>query len=686
MKKEQSKFLITAALPYTNGGIHIGHLAGVYVPSDIFARYQRLKGKDVAFICGSDEHGVPINIKAQQEGVSPQDIVDKYHNLIKKSFESFGISFDIYSRTTSPTHHKRAQDIFKTLLDKKYFEEKEIEQFYDESAKQFLADRYILGTCPKCKNPEAYGDQCEKCGSQMSPQELINPKSSLTKKPLQLKKTKHWYMPLQKNEDWLKKWLLVDKKKVLKSNVYGQCSSWLNEGLQPRAVTRDLDWGVKIPIPNYDSKVMYVWFDAPIGYISFTEEWANKNGKKWEDYWKNENCKIVHFIGKDNIVFHCVMFPIILKEEGSFTLPENIPANEFLNLEGRKLSTSKNWAVWLEEYLVDFPDMQDSLRYALIMNSPETKDSDFTWSDFSTRHQSELIGILGNFAQRVVILTQKHYQGEVPEVDTNNDDLEEINKQISIHTQELEGFMESYRFRDSCTSAMKITRLGNKYLSDNEPWKIYESNPEKTKEIIYNSLQILAKISIVLKPFLPFTAQKISKIINKDFAWKDINSPVLLKSGDKINNIKHLFSPIDKQKIEAQIDRLKKIEPILEESMDNTNSITPISEKESNFGEFQNLDVRVVKIAHVEKVKSSKKLLLFKVDTGLGEKSILSGVAQYYSPEELIGKKVLAILNFPPRPMVGLMSEGMILSTESSDGKLQLLFVEDSTPIGNKLV
>ena len=663
--KEYKRTLVTTALPYANGPVHIGHLAGVYLPADIYVRYLRLKNREVLFIGGSDEHGVPITIAAKKEGISPQDVVDKFHNLIKKSFEDFGILFDVYSRTTSKTHYQTASDFFKKLYENGKFIEKTSEQYYDEDTKQFLADRYITGTCPHCKNPNAYGDQCEACGTSLSPLDLIEPKSAISGSIPVLRETKHWYLPLNEYEKWLKEWIL-DGHKEWKPNVYGQCKSWLDMGLQPRAVSRDLDWGIPLPIPNADGKVLYVWFDAPIGYISNTKELRPND---WEMWWKNEDTKLLHFIGKDNIVFHCIVFPAMLKAEGSYILPENVPANEFLNLEGNKISTSKNWAVWLHEYLIDFPEKQDVLRYVLTANAPETKDNDFTWKDFQARNNSELVAIYGNFVNRVLVLTQKYFDGKVPDFCELNEYDKAVLQEFSDVKKSIEDFLDNYKFREAQKEAMNLARIGNKYLAETEAWKQEDKNRVAT--IIYFALQIAANLSIAFEPFLPFSSQKLRKILNIDaFSWEDLGKIDLLEKNAKLNNIELLFEKIEDEKIEQQIQKL-----LATKKQNEIDGFQPKEIKQIvDFEDFAKIDIRVGKVLECAKVPKADKLLQFKIADGNGERTILSGIAQSYpNPEELVGKQVCFIANFAPRKLRGIESEGMILSAENSDGKLVLI-------------
>ncbi|MFT5627706.1 MAG: methionyl-tRNA synthetase [Glaciecola sp.] len=675
------RYTITAALPYTNGPIHIGHLAGVYVPADIYARYKRLTGNDVAFICGSDEHGVPITIKAKIEGVTPQDIVDKYHANIKKSFEDFGITFDNYSRTSAKIHHDTAQEFFKTLNDKGEFIEEVTEQLYDAEANQFLADRFVTGTCPKCGNEEAYGDQCENCGSSLNATDLINPKSAITGNVPTLKETKHWFLPLDKHEDFLKEWILKGHKKDWKPNVYGQVKSWIDDGLRPRAVTRDLDWGIPVPAPGGEGKVLYVWFDAPIGYISSTKEWAAREGKDWEPYWKDKDTKLVHFIGKDNIVFHCIIFPAMLKAEGSYILPDNVPANEFLNLEGKKLSTSKNWAVWLPDYLEDFPNMQDVLRYALTANAPESKDNDFTWKDFQARNNNELVAIFGNFINRVVVLTNKYYEGVVPEASEFSNIDNETLAAIKAYPAVIESSIERYRFREASQELMSLARLGNKYLADEEPWKLIKTDEVRTKTILFVALQISSALATLCEPFLPFTSTKLKGVLNVDEnSWSDISTKIrLLPSGHQIGKGELLFSKIEDKTIEEQ---LEKLEASKRENEAAKKTIEPQKDI-ITFEDFTKLDMRVGTILEAEKMPKTKKLLILKVDTGIDVRTIVSGIAESFTPEDVIGKQVAVLVNLAPRALRGVESEGMILMTETPEGKL--VFVNPDTAVANGL-
>ncbi len=667
MAKQFKRTLITSALPYANGPIHIGHMAGVYIPADIYARYLRLKGEEVIFIGGSDEHGVPITIRARREGVTPQDIVDRYHSLIKKSFEDFGIAFDIYSRTTSEIHRQTTTEFFRTLYDKGEFIEQESEQFYDPEAEQFLADRYITGTCPHCGNPNAYGDQCESCGTSLSPTELIHPKSALSGSTPIMRKTKHWYLPLDKHEEWLRKWILEDHTEW-KSNVYGQCKSWLDLGLQPRAVSRDLDWGIPVPVKGAEGKVLYVWFDAPIGYISNTRELLPDT---WEKWWKDPETKLIHFIGKDNIVFHCIVFPAMLKAEGSFILPENVPANEFLNLEGDKISTSRNWAVWLHEYLQDFPGKQDVLRYVLTVNAPETKDNDFTWRDFQARNNNELVAIFGNFINRTLTLTHKHFEGQVPARGELTDYDRQTLEDIAGIKERVEGHLDRFHFRDAVKEAMNLARAGNKYLADTEPWKTIKTDRERTATILNLSLQISANLAIVFEPFLPFSAKKLSHLLNKEgLSWSQLGDFDLLSDGHELRKPELLFEKIEDEAIERQIQKLLDTKKTNEE---HQHTATPVKEN-IPFDVFEKIDIRVGTVLECEKVPKADKLLRFLLDDGLQKRTILSGISKWYpQPQELVGKQVCFIANLEPRKLRGMLSEGMILSAENADGSLSLI-------------
>jgi len=665
--KQFKRTLVTSALPYANGPVHIGHLAGVYVPADIYVRYLRLKGEEVIFIGGSDEHGVPITIQAKKEGVSPQEIVDRYHFLIKKSFEDFGISFDIYSRTTSKIHHELASEIFKTINDKGGFIEKTSEQYYDEEAGQFLADRYIVGKCPHCGNENAYGDQCEACGSSLNPTDLINPRSAITGNIPVLRETKHWYLPLDQHEEWLRHWILEEHKEW-KPNVYGQCKSWLDMGLQPRAVSRDLDWGIPVPLEGAEGKVLYVWFDAPIGYISNTKELLPDS---WEKWWKNEDTRLIHFIGKDNIVFHCIIFPTILKLEGTYILPDNVPANEFLNLEGDKISTSRNWAVWLNEYLEDFPDKQDTLRYVLTANAPETKDNDFTWKDFQARNNNELVAIYGNFVNRTLVLTQNYFGGKVPvRNELHEIDLQTINE-LSEIKRNVEKLLDIFKFRDAQKEAMNLARLGNKYLADTEPWKVAKTNKDRVATVLNISLQIAANLSIVFEPFLPFTSAKLRDLLNLEtFSWDSLGSIELLKPQHQLKKPELLFEKIDDAAIEYQVQKLLNTKKKNELSSFKAKAV----KSNISYEDFEKLDIRIGTVLACQKVPKADKLLQFKIDDGLGGRTIVSGIAQYYpEPEKLIGQQVCFIANLEPRKLKGIVSEGMLLSAEDADGSISLI-------------
>ncbi len=671
--KDFKRYTVTSALPYANGPVHVGHLAGVYVPADIYVRYLRLKKQDVIFIGGSDEHGVPITLKARKEGVSPQQIVDRYHNIIKKSFEDFGISFDIYSRTSNKTHHETASEFFTTLYEKGEFIEKTSMQFYDEAENQFLADRYITGTCPKCGAEDAYGDQCEKCGSTLSAEELINPRSAISGNMPVLKETKHWFLPLDKYEDELRQWILEEHKEW-KPNVYGQCKSWLDSGLFPRAVTRDLDWGVPVPLEEAKNKVLYVWFDAPIGYISATKELT----PEWEKYWKDKDSKLVHFIGKDNIVFHCIIFPSMLRHEGSYILPENVPANEFLNLEGDKISTSRNWAVWLHEYLEEFPGKQDVLRYVLCANAPETKDNDFTWKDFQTRNNSELVAIMGNFINRALVLTQKYFDGIVPQPGADTDYEKEIRSEISRIKTNIEKNIENYKFREALKDAMSISRLGNKYLADTEPWKLIKTDEERVKTILYYSLQLCALSAVLTEPFLPFSTKKLLSMMNLEKPeWEKTENFDLIPAGHKLNQATLLFEIIEDDAIEFQIQKLLK-----SKEKNELDKITVIPQKESiTYDDFVKQDIRTATILEAEKVPKADKLLKLLVDTGIDKRVIVSGIAQYYKPEDIIGKQICVLVNLAPRTLRGIESNGMVLMASDKDGKL--LFVSPESTCTN---
>ena len=675
---------VTSALPYANGPVHIGHLAGVYVPADIYVRYLRLKGEDVIFIGGSDEHGVPVTIRAKKEGVTPQDVVDRYHKIIKDSFKEFGISFDIYSRTTSKIHHKLASDFFRKLYDKGEFVEKTSEQYYDEEAKTFLADRYIVGECPKCHAQGAYGDQCEACGSALSPEELINPVSKLSGAKPVMRSTKHWYLPLDKHEGWLRKWILEDHKEW-RPNVYGQCKSWLDGGLQPRAVSRDLEWGIPVPVEGAEGKVLYVWFDAPIGYISNTKELCDAQPEKfgnWEKWWKDEDTRLVHFIGKDNIVFHCIVFPAMLKAEGSYILPDNVPSNEFLNLEGDKISTSRNWAVWLNEYLEDFPGKQDTLRYVLTANAPETKDNDFTWKDFQTRNNSELVAIYGNFVNRALVLTQKYFDGKVPALGEVTDYDKAMIAEFVDVKKRLEDLLDNFKFRDAQKEAMNLARIGNKYLAETEPWKLAKTDMARTATILHLSLQIAANLAIAFEPFLPFSSEKLRNMLNmKEFAWGDLGRTDLLAEGQELGKVELLFVKIEDAEVDAQVKKLqdkKKENELANWSPDAVAS-------ECTIDDFAKLDIRCGTILECTKVPKADKLLQFKIDDGMGGRTIVSGIAKYYKPEDLVGMQVCFIANFPVRKLKGVESQGMILSSLNSDGSLSVVSPSKKVANGAKV-
>ncbi len=664
--KSFKRYMVTSALPYANGPVHIGHLAGVYVPSDIYVRYLRLRGEDVKWVCGSDEHGVPITLKARQEGVTPQDIVDKYHGIIKDAFARLGISFDIYSRTTSPTHHKTASDFFRKLYDNGKFEEQVTLQYYDEEAKQFLADRYIMGTCPHCQNERAYGDQCEKCGSTLSPNDLINPRSTITGSTPMKRETKHWYLPLNQYENFLREWILEGHKEW-KANVYGQCKSWLDLGLQPRAVSRDLDWGIPVPVEGAEGKVLYVWFDAPIGYISATKELT----PDWEKYWRDKDTKLVHFIGKDNIVFHCIVFPAMLKAHGDYILPENVPGNEFLNLENDKISTSRNWAVWLHEYLDEFPGKEDVLRYVLCANAPETKDNDFTWKDFQARNNNELVAVLGNFVNRALVLTEKYFEGAVPACGVLNDYDKETLGELPKIKAAIEENIENYRFREALKEAMNIARLGNKYLADTEPWKVWKTDPDRVATILNVSLQITANVAIAIEPFMPFTAAKMLKMLAAEkFGWDAIGRADLMAAGHKLEKPELLFEKIEDAMIEAQLEKLQRTK-----SANQAKEAAKIEpQKESvTFDDFSRMDIRVAKVIAAEKVAKTKKLLKLTVDTGIDKRTIVSGIAEFFTPEEMVGKQVVVLVNLQPRDLKGIESQGMVLMAEAADGTLSLI-------------
>ena len=671
--------MITAALPYANGPVHIGHLAGVYIPADVYARFQRNTGQEVAFICGSDEHGIPITIRAKKEGITPQDVVDKYHEIIKKSFVDLGISFDEYSRTTSKKHYEVSQEFFLNLYNKGKFEEEISEQFFDEQAGEFLADRYIVGTCPKCSNENAYGDQCEKCGSTLSPTELINPKSMLSGNTPVLKETKNWYLPLNEYENFLNEWIIKGHQDDWKPNVYGQVKSWLNDGLKPRAMTRDLNWGVPVPLPNAEGKVLYVWFDAPIGYISFTQEWAEKNGKNWKDFWQNEETDLIHFIGKDNIVFHCIIFPSMMKAHGDYIMPKNVPAFEFLNLENDKISTSRNWAVWAHEYVEDFPDQQDALRYALLSSAPETKDNNFTWKDFQTKNNSELVGIFGNFINRVTVLTQKYYNGIVPQPN----EFEQVDKDLYHEMQQIPEKigknLDEFRFRDALTEMMNLARLGNKYLADEEPWKVIKDNPERVKTQMFCALQVAGALAYLCEPFLPFTSQKMKSGLNLgNKNWYEVLNTPPIPTGHQINEMPLLFSKIEDDVIETQIKKLENTKINNQKTNPNAN---PMKEQIS-FDDFTKIDLRTATILEAEKVEKADKLLKLKVDTGVDVRTVVSGIAESFSPEEIIGKQVMILLNLAPRKIRGIESQGMLLLTTKPDGKLSFVTPDEKVENG----
>lgn len=678
MEKNFKRTTVTSALPYANGPVHIGHLAGVYVPSDIYARYLRLKKEEVLFIGGSDEHGVPITIRAKKEGVTPQDVVDRYHSLIKKSFKEFGITFDIYSRTSSQTHHELASDFFKKLYDKGEFIERTSEQYYDEEAHQFLADRYITGECPHCHSEGAYGDQCEKCGTSLSPTDLIHPKSAISGSLPVMRETKHWYLPLDKHENWLRQWILEEHKEW-RPNVYGQCKSWIDMGLQPRAVSRDLDWGIPVPVEGADGKVLYVWFDAPIGYISNTKELLPDT---WETWWKDPETRLVHFIGKDNIVFHCIVFPAMLKAEGSYILPDNVPSNEFLNLEGDKISTSRNWAVWLHEYLEDFPGKQDVLRYVLTANAPETKDNDFTWKDFQARNNNELVAVYGNFVNRALVLTQKYFDCMVPVAGELTEYDKETLKEFANVKVEVEKLLNVFKFRDAQKEAMNLARIGNKYLADTEPWKLAKTDMERVGTILHISLQLVANLAIAFEPFLPFSSQALRKMLNMEsFDWAELGRNDLLAAGHRLNQPELLFEKIEDVTIEAQVQKLLDTKKANEEA---NYKAKPIREN-IEFDDFTKLDIRVGTVLECAKVPKADKLLQFKIDDGLETRTIVSGIAQHYQPEELVGKQVCFIANLAPRKLKGIVSEGMILSAENNDGTLAVVMPQREVKPGSEV-
>ena len=668
--KHFKRYTVTTALPYANGPVHIGHLAGVYIPADTYVRYLRMKGEEVLFVGGSDEHGVPITIKAEKEGCTPQDIVDRYHNIIKDSFEKLGISYDIYSRTSSKTHHETAAAFFKKLYEEGKFIERESEQFFDPERNKFLSDRYIIGTCPKCGNDHAYGDQCEKCGSSMSPDELINPHSALSGAQLVKKATKHWYLPLDQYEQWLREWI-IEGHKEWKPNVYGQVKSWLDNGLQPRAVTRDLDWGVPVPIEEADGKVLYVWFDAPIGYISNTIEHCAENGTDWKKWWKDEETKLVHFIGKDNIVFHCIIFPCMLKAYGDYIVPENVPANEFLNLENDKISTSRNWAVWLHEYLEEFPGKQDVLRYVLTANAPETKDNNFTWKDYQDRNNNELLAIFGNFVNRTLVLTHKYFEGKVPAMVNLNEKDEAAIEEMNQYPDKIANLLDNYKFREGLSELMNLARLGNRYLTENEPWKQFKTDPERVKTVLAVSLQIVAKLAILSEPFLPFSAKKLQSMIGLEVSgWNQAKETILLNENATIGEVELLFTKVEDETVAAQVNKLEETKKQNELNAWAPNPIKP----NTNIDEFGKMDIRVGTVLECVKVPKADKLLQFLIDDGMNKRTIVSGIAKYYpNPEELVGKQVCFIANFEPRKLKGIVSEGMILSAEDKDGRLVVM-------------
>lgn len=680
--KEFKRYTITSALPYANGPIHIGHLAGVYIPADIYARYLRSTGNDVLFIGGSDEHGVPITIKAKKEGITPQDVVDKYHGIIKQSFEDLGVSFDVYSRTSAPIHHKTASDFFKKLFEDGKFIEKTAEQYYDPEAHQFLADRYITGTCPHCSYEKAYGDQCESCGTSLSATDLIHPKSALTGNIPELKETKHWYLPLNEYEDWISEWILKGHKKDWRPTVYGQVKSWIDQGLHPRAVTRDLDWGVKVPVEGADGKVLYVWFDAPIGYISASREWSEKTGKDWKPYWKEDDSKLVHFIGKDNIVFHCIIFPAMLKAEGSYIVPENVPANEFLNLENDKISTSRNWAVWLHEYLKDFPGKQDVLRYVLTANAPETKDNDFTWKDFQTKNNSELLAIFGNFVNRTLVLTQKYFDGVVPSQHKLTELDEATLTEMTSFADRIGDKIQAYKFREAIQELMNLARLGNKYLTETEPWKVFKTDPERVETILNISIQISAALAILCEPFLPFTSVTLSDLLLlKEKTWNTAKNKNLVAAGIELPKPDFLFAKIEDAEVEAQVQKLLDTKKANEAA----EKVAAPCKDHIQFEDFAKMDLRVGTILKAEKVAKTKKLLKLLVDTGIDKRTVVSGIAEYYKAEDIIGKQVSILVNLAPKSLRGIESQGMILMAEDADGKLNFVTPQDITKPGSEI-
>lgn len=673
------RYTITSALPYANGPIHIGHLAGVYVPADIYARYLRMKGKDVLFIGGSDEHGVPITIKARKEGKTPQEIVDRYHEIIRDSFERFGISFDVYSRTSARIHHETASEFFTTLYEKGVFVEKSNQQYYDAEAGQFLADRYITGTCPHCDYEKAYGDQCERCGTSLSPLDLINPHSALSGNKPELRETKHWYLPLDTAEDWLREWILEGHKDDWKVNVYGQVKSWIDQGLQPRAVTRDLDWGVQVPLAEAEGKVLYVWFDAPIGYISAAREWSEKTGKDWQPYWKSDDSKLVHFIGKDNIVFHCVIFPFMLQQEGSYILPDNVPANEFLNLENDKISTSRNWAVWLHEYLDELPGKEDVLRYVLTANAPETKDNDFTWKDFQARNNNELLAIFGNFVNRTLVLTHKYFDGKIPPLENLTENDEAVLAQMQAFPDKISHSIKLYRFREALSELMNLARLGNRYLTENEPWKLFKTDPERVKTILSVSLEITAHLAVLAEPFLPFTAEKLRNMMQiGHFNWEDAASQQLLQADHQLGETALLFEKVDDSMIEQQVQKL--LDTKIANAAEEPKAVKP-QKAAIQFDDFAKMDLRIGKILEAEVVPKTKKLLKLLVDTGIDKRTVVSGIAEYYQPENIIGLQVVMLVNLEARKIRGIESQGMIMMAENADGKL--CFVSPSEAFQN---
>ncbi len=680
--KDFKRYTITSALPYANGPIHIGHLAGVYIPADTYARYLRNIGKDVLFIGGSDEHGVPITIKAKKEGVTPQDVVDKYHTIIKRSFEDLGISFDVYSRTSAPIHHETASAFFKKLFEDGKFIEQTSEQYYDAEAQQFLADRYITGICPHCSFDKAYGDQCESCGTSLSATDLINPKSAITGNVPVLKETKHWYLPLNNYESWLTDWILKGHKHDWRPTVYGQVKSWLDQGLQPRAVTRDLDWGVKVPIEGVDGKVLYVWFDAPIGYISASREWAEKCGKDWQPYWKQDDSKLVHFIGKDNIVFHCIIFPAMLQAEGSYIMPDNVPANEFLNLENDKISTSRNWAVWLHEYLEDFPGKQDVLRYVLTANAPETKDNDFTWKDFQAKNNNELLAIFGNFVNRTLVLTQKYYEGTVPPLHQLNELDEQTLAEMTTFAQRIGEKIELYKFREGVQELMNLARLGNKYLTENEPWKVFKTDPERVETVLHIAIQISATLAVLCEPFLPFTSTKLADmLLLTDKRWESAKNTDLIKAGTRLPVPDFLFSKIEDAEMEQQIQKLLDTKKANQAANQTAKPQKPHIE----YDDFDKMDIRVGIILAAEKVAKTKKLLKLLIDTGIDKRTVVSGIAEYYQPEDIIGQQVSILVNLAPKELKGIQSQGMILMAQEADGTLRFVVPQQITKPGSEI-